>query len=51
MLLSRTLNFVAILVELSEIASALLLLLAPTDPAAPTEPTAEHHRTECDQPD
>ena len=45
------LDLFAVLVELAQIAAALLLLLTPADPPATAEPAAEHQRPETDQPD
>jgi len=49
LVLGGALDFVTILVELAQIHTALLFLLAPRDPAPTSEASAEHQRTEPGQ--
>ena len=49
LILRGALHFVAVLVELAQIDTALLFLLAPRDPAPTSEASAEHQRAEPGQ--
>ncbi len=51
LLLRRALNLIAVLVELPQIDSPLLLLFTPTDPSGASESAAEHQGSETKQTD
>ena len=51
LILSGALDFVAVVIELAQIAATLLFLLAPGDPPTPPDAPAEHQRAEPDQTD